>query len=354
MSKEWHYSDDRKRIILEEPPKQKLRISGHRMSTVLGLNKYATPFMAWAEITKTVSVPFVENKYIIAGRVIEPAAIDYVRDRFPNIKSMEEYYGNMIDDYRYNNFKNESNIFGGVFDFVSTKNNGRDIVMIGEVKTTGHPEYFMNNNVPIEYSLQAALYAKLKGLDKVLFVVCFLDDMDYAHPENFVPNENNTKLIVKKLDEMFFEIDGEYLSIDDCMAKAEKFWNDYVITGVSPEFDEILDKEYLDIIRKSKPSADTELDTLCEEAINLARQIKETENNSNIASLKKELKVIETAIKETMQEKNLDNCGAYTLKRTVKSTFNEDLFAKENEKLYNKYCEDVVTYKLTKTLKEED
>ena len=128
----WSYNENRNGIILENPPKQRLRISGHRLSTVLGLNPYATPFMAWAEITKIVKVPFVENKYIIAGRTIEPKAIDYVRDKFPNIMSMEEYFGNTVDDYRYNNFKDDSNIFGGVFDFVSTKNDGKTIAMIGE------------------------------------------------------------------------------------------------------------------------------------------------------------------------------------------------------------------------------
>ena len=206
------------------------------------------------------------------------------------------------------------------------------------------------------------LYAYLDGLDKILYVTSFLQPMDYNDPTKYVVSADNTKLTVKKLNDCMIPIHGgsetwgytDYYPIDSCIQSCIDWWKEHVETGISPPFDEELDKEYLDIIRKSKPSADTELDTLCEEAINLARQIKETENNSNITSLKKELKVIETAIKETMQEKNLDNCGAYTLKRTVKSTFNEDLFAKENEKLYNKYCEDVVTYKLTKTLKEEE
>lgn len=350
----WTYSEDRKHIILEEPPKRFKYITGTRFASILGLNPYSTPFKIWCECTRLVTPPFEETIYTKAGKTIEKFQREYVATKFPNIVSPEEYFGNIFDDVRWNFFGTENNPFQGCWDAVSTKNNGKDIVMVVEFKTANSPVKWVNNNVPIYYELQGALYAKLLGLDKVLFVVSFLNQMDYAHPENFVPNESNTKMIVKKLSDIFVEYNGEYLGIDDLMIKANEIWENNIKTGISVPFDEELDKEYLDIIRKSKPSEDTELDTLCEEAINLARQIKETENNSNIASLKKELKVIETAIKETMQEKNLDNCGAYTLKRTVKSTFNEDLFAKENEKLYNKYCEDVVTYKLTKTLKEEE
>ena len=186
---EWRYSEDRKRIILDTPPKQLLRISGHRMATVLGLNHFATPFQAWAEITKLLKVPFEENKYLIMGRVAEPKIIDYVRDKFPNVMSMEEYYGNAIDDYRYNNFKYDSKIFGGMFDFVCTKNDKKTITLIGEIKTSGKPELFQNNNIPQEYLLQAALYAKLKGLDKVLFVISIVNEEDYMHPEMFVPTD---------------------------------------------------------------------------------------------------------------------------------------------------------------------
>ena len=49
MSKKWEYGESNNIIIA--PPKQTLKISGHRLSTILGLNKYSTPFQAWCEIT---------------------------------------------------------------------------------------------------------------------------------------------------------------------------------------------------------------------------------------------------------------------------------------------------------------
>lgn len=351
---EWHYSEDRRRIILDTPPKQLLRISGHRMATVLGLNHFATPFQAWAEITKLLKVPFEENKYLIMGRVAEPKIIDYVRDKFPNVMSMEEYYGNAIDDYRYNNFKYDSKIFGGMFDFVCTKNDKKTITLIGEIKTSGKPELFQNNNVPQEYLLQAALYAKLKGLDKVLFVISIVNEEDYMHPEMFVPTDENTTLIVKKLDDLFFEIDGEYCGIDDCMRKAEEFWNNYVLTGISPEFDEKLDKDYLDIIRSSKPSNDNDLSTLCLEGIRLAKEINDLKVTSGLSVKEKELKTIEKAIKEVMLSSNLDCCEGYTLKRNSKQVFDEERFAKEHPKSYEGYLIDKVEVKLSKNIKEDD
>lgn len=351
---EWHYSEDRRRIILDTPPKQLLRISGHRMATVLGLNHFATPFQAWAEITKLLKVPFEENKYLIMGKVAEPKIIDYVRDKFPNVMSMEEYYGNAIDDYRYNNFKYDSKIFGGMFDFVCTKNDKKTITLIGEIKTSGKPELFQNNNVPQEYLLQAALYAKLKGLDKVLFVISIVNEEDYMHPEMFVPTDENTTLIVKKLDDLFFEIDGEYCGIDDCMRKAEEFWNNYVLTGISPEFDEKLDKDYLDIIRSSKPSNDNDLSTLCLEGIRLAKEINELKVTSCLSVKEKELKTIEKAIKEVMLNSNLDCCEGYTLKRNSKQVFDEERFAKEHPKSYEGYLIDKVEVKLSKNIKEDD
>ena len=351
---EWHHSEDRRRIILDTPPKQLLRISGHRMATVLGLNHFATPFQAWAEITKLLKVPFEENKYLIMGRVAEPKIIDYVRDKFPNVMSMEEYYGNAIDDYRYNNFKYDSKIFGGMFDFVCTKNDKKTITLIGEIKTSGKPELFQNNNVPQEYLLQAALYAKLKGLDKVLFVISIVNEEDYMHPEMFVPTDENTTLIVKKLDDLFFEIDGEYCGIDDCMRKAEEFWNNYVLTGISPEFDEKLDKDYLDIIRSSKPSNDNDLSTLCLEGIRLAKEINDLKVTSGLSVKEKELETIEKAIKEVMLNSNLDCCEGYTLKRNSKQVFDEERFAKEHPKSYEGYLIDKVEVKLSKNIKEDD
>lgn len=350
---QWKYSEDRKRIIID-PPKRTKKITGHRFPSVLQLNKYQTPFGAWAEITGLVTLPFEDNKFTLAGKAIEPKQIEYAKGKFPNVKSIEEYYGNNFAEYRYSNFKDLGRIFDGVRDFVSTKNDGTTITMVGECKTSSKPQDWVDNNVPIDYLCQGMLYAYLDKLDRILYVASFLQPMDYNNPELYEVTDENTKLTVKKLNECFLPLPtGEYGTIELAIEYCEEWWKDYVESGISPEFDEVKDKEYLDIIRKSKPTNDALLDEVCDEAVKLAREIKDLKISSGLDAKEKELKVLETNIKEVMMGSNLDNCGSYTLVRKEDLKFNEAKFAQEQAKLYNSYCEPKVSYTLKKNLKED-
>lgn len=354
MSKQWSYSEDRKHIVIE-PPKRTKKITGHRFPSVLELNKYQTPFGAWCEITGLVTLPFEDNKYTIAGKTIEPKQIDYAKQKFPNILSMEEYYGNSIDDYRYSNFKDLGRIFDGVRDFVSVKNDGKTIAMVGECKTSSKPQEWANNNVPTDYLCQGMLYSYLDKLDKILYVSSFLQPMDYNNPEKYIVNDTNTKFTVKKLNECYLPLPtGETGTIELAIDYCEEWWKNHIETGISPEFDEVLDKEYLDIIRASQPTNDNELEDVCASAIALVKEIELLKISSGIKAKEKELKVLEADIKARMIEKELYNCGAYTLSAKNDKKFNEKNFAKEQPMMYNKYTEDVVTYKLTKKVEEEE
>lgn len=206
MAKEWKYGENKKHIVLSEPPKQKLRITGHRFASVLGLNQYQSPFGAWAEITKLVKLPFEDSKYTIFGKAVEPKLIDMVREMFPNVMSIEEYYGENLDKYRWNNFLDESDVFGGIIDAVATKQDMKTIVAIIECKSSSKPHLWANGNVPIEYLLQGCEYSYLKGLDRVVFICCFPQEMDYNHPELFQPDETNTIVVVKKLKDVRIEM----------------------------------------------------------------------------------------------------------------------------------------------------
>lgn len=353
MSKSWSYNEDRNKIIIE-PPKQRLRITGHRMASVLGLNQYQSPFGAWAEITKLVKLPFEDTKYTLAGKAIEPKIIDYVRKQLPNIASIEEYYGNSFEEYRYNNFKDDSDRFGGVIDAVSTLNDKQTITMILECKTSSKPQLWTNGNVPVEYLLQGALYSYLKGLDKIVFACTFLKDSDYNHPEMVEVTKDNTIIVIKDLKDMLFEVDGEYLTIQDCMQKASDWWDTYIETGVSPEFDEKADKEYLDIIRSTDATQDNELEVVCSRAFEIHQQIQELKVSSGIDELEKQLKQLESSIKNKMVEEDISSCGMYNLKRTVKNKFDEESFKEDNSELYDKYTTEVESYTLSKNRKKED
>lgn len=353
MARDWKYGDEKKTIIIE-PPKQRLRITGHRLASVLGLNEYQSAFGSWAEITKLVKLPFEDTKYTLAGKALEPKIIKYVSEQLPNIMSIEEYYGNNFEDYRYNNFKDDSNVFGGVIDAVSTLNDKKTITMILECKTSSKPQLWKNNNVPVEYLLQGALYSYLKGLDKIVFACTFLKEADYNHPEMVEVTKDNTIIVIKDLKDMVFEVDGEYLNIQGCMERATEWWNKYIETGVSPEFDEKKDKEYLEIIRTLDATQDNELEDVCSQAYELYEQIQELKISSGIDALEKKLKQFETRIKEKMVEEDISTCGMYSVRKSSKMKFNEDVFKEENPSMYESYLEETETYTLTKSKKKEE
>ena len=161
-------------------------------------------------------------------------------------------------------------------------------------------------------------------------------------------------MVVKKLKDMIFEIDGEYYNIEGCMELAKEWWNNYVMTGTSPSFNEEKDKEYLKLIRATDAAKDNDLYDVCEDAISLALKIDELKEKSGITALEKRLKLLETSIKNKMIDSNISNCGSYKLTKKVTNKFNEKLFAENENKLYNNYCEEVESYTLTKNKKKEE
>lgn len=353
MAKEWNYSEDRQHIVLNEPPKQRLRITGHRMASVLGLNPYQTPFGAWAEITKLVKLPFEDTKYTLAGKAIEPKLIDLIAKKFPNTMSIEEYYGNNIDTYRYNNFVNDSNVFGGVMDAVCTEDDMKTLTAIIECKTSSKPQEWENNNVPITHLLQGAEYAYLKGIDRIVFICAFLQDDDYNHPEQFKPTEKNTIIVVKKLKDIVVDVNGKLMTFEDIIKYCEEWWNNHIEKGVSPRFDEIKDKEYLDIMRETQPGNDNDLDSLINYASFLQDEINTIRKNNLLDNLEKTLKTVESSIKEKMMELLGENetkvqYGTYKLSGTVSKKFDEKLFKQDHPKTYENYMKDSITYRLTK------
>ena len=354
---EWKYSEDNKHIVLEKQPNRFKYLTGTRFASALGLNPYSTPFQIWCECTRLVTPPFEETMYLKAGRVIEPKQREYVAKKFPNIFGPEEYFGDLFEQVRWNFFNEEQKPFAGCWDAVSTKDNKRDIAMVVEFKTASDPRKW-DNTIPIYYELQGALYAKLLGLDRVLFVASFLDKLDYAHPENFIPSEKNTIMIVKKLKDIVVDLNGELLSIDEVLEKAKEWWEKYVEKGISPQFDEVKDKEYLDIIRTSQPINDNSLEDLCDRAKELVEEIDKLKESIGLSSKEKELKILEDNIKKSLMD-NLQegetkiSCKQYSLNGTIKEKFNEKLFAKENPKIYEKYLEEELSYRLSKKKEEE-
>ena len=340
--------------IKVDPPKKPKKLTATRFATIMGLNAWSTPFSAWCEMTRTYEEPFEGSIYTEAGKVIEPKICEYLRSRyFMDIKSPTDVYGPDYFKKTWGDFFPDSEGLGGMWDFL-----GDDFVV--EVKTTKRVEDWkgVDGKVepPIYYKLQASLYAYLLGFDNVVMTCSFLQDKDYANPEAFIPNVDNTVVIEFKVSEAFPTFKESYVD------PALKFWKENVLTGISPEYDEKKDAEILKVLRKNVTEAsDAEIVKLMKEADKLQTQIDKAK--AKIEDKEKRLKEINDQVKKSMikqfrdGDKNVEVKGsAYTwnLRRDVTKSFDQKKFEEDNPGVYDKYkTKETVKYILTKKLIEE-
>lgn len=226
--------------IKVEPPKRPKNITGTRLASILGMDRWNTDFKTWCAITRTYEEPFTGNKYTRAGEVIEPKVINYLKTVYNlNIRTPEDVYGEDPFKETWGNFFPGKQPFGGMWDSLLLDDDGKIIGVI-EIKTTKRAEDWVNG-APDHYAIQACLYAYLLGVEKIIMTASFLEEMDYVNPENFEPSAENTILDT-------FNLYERYPYFDKYIESTLQWWEEHVVTGLSPEFDERKDKEILDIL----------------------------------------------------------------------------------------------------------
>ena len=331
-------------IVIDNVPKKPKKLTGTRFAAVLGLDKWNTPFKTWCAITKTYEDPFTENKYTTAGKVIEPKIINYLNKAYflNSVKSPTDIYGEDYFKKTFGDFFPESKIFGGMWDALVYLD--EEINAVIEIKTTKRAEDWADGKAPIHYSLQAALYAYLLGVDNIVMVAAFLEDKDYEHPENFVPSVDNT--IVDD-----FSLSERFPDFEDRIEKARNWWNRYVVTGVSPDFDEKKDADILKQLRTNTISVDTDISALLQEAEKLTDEIAEVE--ATVADKEARLKEVKELIKEfgTRQFREGDTKVSFKTDRfewviTKSKTTAIDKAALKKDGLLEKYQTTSETFKL--------
>lgn len=354
MTLDWKYSEDGKRIILNNgEPRSKLKVTGTRLASILGLNKWSTPFQMWCEITKVARVPFEDTIYTIAGKTIEPKQIEWTKEQISeNIQSPEEFFGNRYQMVRYD-FYPEQKIYGGMWDSKLVRTSGK-VSDIFEYKTTKRAEDW-KNGAPVYYVIQALLYAYLEGAKRVHLVVSFLEDDDYNHPEKYTVSESNTQIFTYDAKDTYIDIttgdisdtpssvDGNMYNIEGLLKLSDTWYENHIKTGFSPKFDEVKDKAYLDILRTSKPQNDFDDNDLIVKANNLIAKINSIKKETGLEELEKELKNCEAGIKEKLMYQMGENdtkvvLDNYTLSKTIKvvTSFNEDAMKKDG--VFDKYA----------------
>ncbi len=253
--------------IAVAPPKRPKKITGTRFAAIMGLNRWSTPFEAWCAITRTYEKPFEDTIYTIAGKTIEPKQAEYMRRAYfmTGLVTPEDMFGPDYFRKTYGDFFKDSKIFGGMWDYLLKDSSG-ELKAVLEMKTTKRSEDW-RKDVPEYYALQAALYAWLLGVDQVIMVCSFLDGPDYEHPEAYECRAENT--IVRP-----FRLSERYTNMQGIISRAEGWWNDHVLTGVSPTYDEQADAEILKALRNNVCIPDdSELAALVREAEDLKTRL---------------------------------------------------------------------------------
>ena len=270
------------------PPKRPKKITATRFATILGVNPWSTEFEMWCEITKTYQKPFEDTVYTIAGKTIEPKQIDYMRSAYGmyNLRTPTDIYGTDYFKKTWGDFFGDTPVVGGMWDSLLVDENGKPEAVL-EFKTTKRAEDWAND-VPEYYALQAALYAHLLGVDDVIMVASFLDTKDYEHPKKFVPSASNTITVE-------FKVSERYPNFARMVAQAIAWWENHVVTGISPDYDEKKDADILKALRTNTVS-DTNIDALIAEAESLKTELESV--YSAVVDKEKRLKTVTDQIKK--------------------------------------------------------
>lgn len=326
------------------PPKRTKKVTGTRFATVLGLNPWSTPFEMWCAITKTYEKPFEDTIYTIAGKTIEPKQAEYMKKSYGmDLITPTDRYGQDYFNKTWGDFFPENPYFGGMWDYLGVDENGTvDTVL--EMKTTKRIEDWQND-APEYYTLQAALYAYLLGVDNVIMVASFLEEKDYEDPSKFVPNIKNTITVE-------FKVSERYPDFERMVAEVKSWWGEYVTGGISPVYDEKKDAEILAALRTHNLTPDTDIDALIKEAEGLKKEVDMTA--AAIADKEKRLKEISDIIKEHAMtqfrdgDKKVEIKGStYTWTVSRSETTTIDKKALEADGLLEKYQKKSEQFRMT-------
>ena len=350
--------------ITVEIPKKPKKITGTHFPTIVGVNPFATDFEVWCRCTRTYEIPFEGNKYTNAGQVIEPKVFEFLRTSMgfgDRVIVPEDVYGKDHFKKTWGDFYPTTPIFGGMWDALIKDENDKVeyVVEIKTVQVDGRSgsleDRWKDGEAPHYQALQAALYAYLYGIDKVMMVAVALEDKkgDYEHPEQVVPSYANGNVYIDE-----FRVSERYPNFDMYIEKATNWWNTYVLTGTSPEFDEKKDAEILKALRTNKVDVQ-DLQGLFTTAEKLKAEIEEV--TSTIATKEKELKAILEQIKKValVQFREGDTkvsmrSDKYEWVLSKSNTTEIDKESLANDGLLEKYTKTKTNYRLTTSEIKED
>ena len=274
--------DHQNKVVKFDPAKHG-KITGSRLLATLGKDEYTTEFKAACLIAR-VCFDDTKTKETKAGEIIEPIIRGTLREKADTLLRDVLKVDGKIDVEEplskevcfYDHFHKEK-VFGGMVDGYIDLNRERYAIL--EIKTCGKRSTWFDENgnrtIPPSYNLQASLYAELSGLERIVFAVGFLGEEDYAHPELFVPTEDNT---------VVFAVDKKDISQE--MEQAREWYAKYIESGKTPAWTEE-DESLVEILATS----DT-IDNMPNEARRLFKKYVRMMDSDDVSDLEYNLKEI--------------------------------------------------------------
>lgn len=208
------------------------KITATYLGDILKVDNFKSPFAVFGRLCG-VPMPVLDEKYINAGVILEPKIREKIEE---SLGSHLETYD--AKEYNYDYFK-DNKFFGGLPDGYSKEKN-----LIIEIKTTNvkNIENWEKYGLPKNYLLQAQLYAYLMKADKYSIVVLFLEDDDYKDPASVDINKRYLKNYRFTLD---------IPKLEDNLKKVEDWYDKYTKLGISPEWNDSIDADYLEFLECS-------------------------------------------------------------------------------------------------------
>ena len=234
--------DDATRTVKFNPYRPK-KISGSRIASILGEDRFNSEFKTACEIAK-INPPIVETPRMRAGDHSEPLVRDYLRRNIGILENLLNARNIGVEDplpkesCNYEHFPKKEP-FGGLVDGYITSNGKRIAVL--EIKTVKSSRYWFdrsgNEIIPVNYHLQASLYCALSGLDKILFVIAELPDNYLLNISTWVPTNGNLSIRV-----------ADPLPMTQRMDYAKNWYEKYILKGTTPPWTDE-DLPYVDQLR---------------------------------------------------------------------------------------------------------
>jgi len=278
-------------------------IGGSEIGSIMGISPFKTRWQLLQEKAGIKEPDVVNNKYVDYGSEMEK----YIRD-----------YVNFLDEYREDNFEEDTLIVEGPVIASRCNVDGRNTDTILEIKTTSR--IYDNVDDYKLYLVQLLYYMYNYNYKKGILCV-------YSRPEDF-----NTDFDPEQLMMYNINIDNYSELINDIKEAVNQF--------------------RIDLAKLKENSELQEKDFIPVEIVNYANEIQIIEDKlKTYKQLEKEQEELKTKLYESMLEAgiktwNTPNNIKITLVEETPSTtiierkFDEETFKKENEEEYNKYIKE--------------